>query len=277
VLDARRPTPSRARRGGAASTVPRDVARRGRDGAGGSPRSGSPSSPTAVGRGRLAPRVAGCSPTTGVADSARSPVTRAPRGHDAKPLMRSLLELGVDLRGLALDTMAIAAYLLDPAEARYELAELLARTPPRAPRATTRRPSGQLDLDGDVRPTPTPPRAAREALAVHHSSSPIARASTPRAAPTSTTRSRTRWCGCWPRWSTSASASTSTCCAPQRPLTAEAESLRGRASSEVAGRRVQRQLHQAAARGAVRRAGPHPRAEEDQDRLLHRRRRRSRS
>ena len=40
--------------------------------------------------------------------------------------MRSLLDVGVDVRCLALDT-AIAAYLLDPAESRYLLDELLRR------------------------------------------------------------------------------------------------------------------------------------------------------
>ena len=46
------------------------------------------------------------------------------RGHDVKPLMRSLLAHGVELRGLTLDT-AIAAYLIDPAEARYALPDLI--------------------------------------------------------------------------------------------------------------------------------------------------------
>lgn len=45
--------------------------------------------------------------------------------HDAKPLLRSLLGLEVEVSGLALDTK-LAAYLLDPADARYDLAELLA-------------------------------------------------------------------------------------------------------------------------------------------------------
>ena len=54
--------------------------------------------------------------------SARRPAWRT----TCKPLMRSLLELDVEVRGLTLDT-AIAAYLIDPAEARYAL-----RRPPRA-------------------------------------------------------------------------------------------------------------------------------------------------
>src|SRR5665213_2384810 len=46
--------------------------------------------------------------------------------HDAKELMRSLLPLGVDLRGLAIDT-AVAAYLLDPSDDRYRLSDLAPR------------------------------------------------------------------------------------------------------------------------------------------------------
>ncbi len=47
-------------------------------------------------------------------------------GHGFKATMRALLEAGIDVRSLALDTR-IAAYLLDPAEARYLLTELLDR------------------------------------------------------------------------------------------------------------------------------------------------------
>ena len=46
--------------------------------------------------------------------------------HDAKALMRSLLQTGTDVRSLHLDT-AIAAYLLDPSESDYRLGDLLAR------------------------------------------------------------------------------------------------------------------------------------------------------
>jgi DNA polymerase-1 len=48
------------------------------------------------------------------------------RVHQAKALMRSLYEIGLDLRSLELDT-SIAAYLLDPAESRYAISDLLAR------------------------------------------------------------------------------------------------------------------------------------------------------
>ena len=43
--------------------------------------------------------------------------------HDAKELMRSLLPVGVDVTGLAIDT-AVAAYLLDPSDDRYRLSDL---------------------------------------------------------------------------------------------------------------------------------------------------------
>ena len=46
------------------------------------------------------------------------------RGHNVKEMMRSLLQLDIEVRGLTLDT-AIAAYLIDPAEARYALPDLI--------------------------------------------------------------------------------------------------------------------------------------------------------
>jgi DNA polymerase-1 len=46
--------------------------------------------------------------------------------HRAKELMRALLPLGVGMEGLGVDT-ALAAYLVDPAEADYPLPELAAR------------------------------------------------------------------------------------------------------------------------------------------------------
>lgn len=91
------------------------------------------------------------------------------RGHRIKPLMRSLLGIGCALDGIALDT-AIAAYLIDPAEARYDLPDLLEKYTDWA-RPTDAAGSGQLDLDGtsltdaDV--------AGRDALAVHHLVEPI--------------------------------------------------------------------------------------------------------
>jgi len=48
------------------------------------------------------------------------------RTHDAKRLMRALLDLDVDVRSLDLDT-EVAGYLLDPAESSYLLQDLLLR------------------------------------------------------------------------------------------------------------------------------------------------------
>ncbi len=68
------------------------------------------------------------------------------RVHQAKALMRSLYEIGLDLTGLELDT-SIAAYLLDPAESRYAMADLLARYTGLALGAH-QSDELQLDLDG---------------------------------------------------------------------------------------------------------------------------------
>lgn len=92
------------------------------------------------------------------------------RGHNVKALMRSLLEADVDVRGLQLD-IAIAAYLIDPAEARYELADLLEKFTSFAPPSDDASASGQLDLDGAA--VSDAERAGRDALAVHHIAGPI--------------------------------------------------------------------------------------------------------
>jgi DNA polymerase-1 len=101
-----------------------------------------------------------------VADAIRELVAddgRPLAAHNAKALMRGLYEYGIDVRTLRLDTM-IAAYLVDPAESRYVLEELLDRY------AHARLPDGegvaegQLDFDDD-RTAPWQ-EAARRALAV---------------------------------------------------------------------------------------------------------------
>ncbi|MEI8022743.1 MAG: DNA polymerase I [Actinomycetota bacterium] len=48
------------------------------------------------------------------------------RGHNIKPFLRSLLQLDIDLKHMTLDT-AIAAYLLDPSESRYEISQVVER------------------------------------------------------------------------------------------------------------------------------------------------------
>jgi DNA polymerase I len=92
------------------------------------------------------------------------------RGHNVRPLMRSLLDADVDLRGLQLD-VAIAAYLIDPAEARYEIGDLLTKFTEFSPSSDDAASAGQLDLDGTAA-TPAE-HAGRDALAVHHIAVPI--------------------------------------------------------------------------------------------------------
>jgi DNA polymerase-1 len=92
------------------------------------------------------------------------------RGHNVKPLMRSLLDQGVELGGLILDT-AIAAYLIDPAEARYELPDLIEKYTKFARPSDDVAGSGQLDLDGSS--LGDADLAGRDALAVHMLAEPI--------------------------------------------------------------------------------------------------------
>ena len=94
---------------------------------------------------------------------------RGLRGHNAKALMRWLLGQGGDVPGLRLDT-AIAAYLIDPADTRYALRDLLARYTRFQLPDDGAASSGQLDFGGgpDERRV-----AAREALAVAHLSAAL--------------------------------------------------------------------------------------------------------
>ena len=66
--------------------------------------------------------------------------------HDAKPLMRSLLPHGIDLRGLVLDTQ-IAAYLVDPARGGFSLADVSRDHLGVVPEGSTES-SDQLDFGG---------------------------------------------------------------------------------------------------------------------------------
>ena len=124
--------------------------------------------------------------------------------------MRSLLEIGLDLRSLELDT-SIAAYLLDPAESRYAISDLLCGTQ-RSSSAPTSSDELQLDLDGSSvddsmvagASTRWPPRGracARERTRASGDADAVRR------------RSRTRSSGCSRAWSESAWASTSWSCA----------------------------------------------------------------
>ncbi|HEU0171416.1 MAG TPA: DNA polymerase I [Acidimicrobiales bacterium] len=93
--------------------------------------------------------------------------------HQAKAVMRSLLDAGVDVRALALDT-AIAAYLLDPAESRYLLDEVLRRYAKVELPSDGAAAEGQLDLDGSGISVAL--RTARHALAVERLIEPLTRA-----------------------------------------------------------------------------------------------------
>ena len=78
----------------------------------------------------------------------RSERSRPLAVHDGKALMRPLLDRGVEMRDPLIDTM-LAAYLLDPADARYDLSDVASRyadidPPAHAPA------EGRLDLDGDA-------------------------------------------------------------------------------------------------------------------------------
>lgn len=92
------------------------------------------------------------------------------RGHDVKPLMRSLLKQDVEVGGLQLDT-AIAAYLLKPAEARYDLGSVVEDYTDYAAPANDATAAGQLDLGGDQLGDEA--KAGREALAVGALAEPI--------------------------------------------------------------------------------------------------------
>ncbi|HUQ39275.1 MAG TPA: DNA polymerase I [Acidimicrobiales bacterium] len=70
--------------------------------------------------------------------------------HQAKELLRGLDGVGIDLSNLGLDT-ALAAYLLEPAEATYLLEDLALKYLGLEVRSPDAAPAGQLDLgDGDA-------------------------------------------------------------------------------------------------------------------------------
>lgn len=69
--------------------------------------------------------------------------------HRAKGFLRALDPVGLECEGLQVDT-AIAAYLIDPADGRYVLGDLLLRYCRTELPAGTSAPEGQLDLIGDA-------------------------------------------------------------------------------------------------------------------------------
>ncbi|HUS61563.1 MAG TPA: DNA polymerase, partial [Acidimicrobiales bacterium] len=70
-------------------------------------------------------------------------------GHDVKAVMRSLLARGIDVRTLEVDT-ALAAYLIEPADAQYLLDDLCRHHLSIEVRSPDAPPDGQLDLSGDL-------------------------------------------------------------------------------------------------------------------------------
>ena len=68
--------------------------------------------------------------------------------HGAKTAIRALLDRGVEMRDPSLDTM-LAAYLLDPADARYDLADVVRRYTDLEPPAAGA-PEGRLDFGDDA-------------------------------------------------------------------------------------------------------------------------------
>jgi DNA polymerase-1 len=106
-------------------------------------------------------------PRSGAASSDARPIA----AHQAKALVRWLLDRGIDVTSLGIDT-AIAAYLIDPAEARYLLDELVLRyAHAKLPEGGSAAASGQLDLEGDSIGPST--QAGREALAVDRLVGPL--------------------------------------------------------------------------------------------------------
>jgi len=93
--------------------------------------------------------------------------------HDIKPLLRRWLTEGRPLPRLAMDTK-IAAYLLDPADTRYGIAELVERYTDAELAQGDATPAGQLDFDAGSEPVGT--AAAREALATAFVATPITEA-----------------------------------------------------------------------------------------------------
>jgi DNA polymerase-1 len=91
--------------------------------------------------------------------------------HDAKPLLKALWGIGLDLGGLAVDT-TLASYLLDPAESSYRLADLLTRYARLELPDDGTVPEGQLDL-GAEEPVPLSLTTARSALATAELATPL--------------------------------------------------------------------------------------------------------
>jgi DNA polymerase-1 len=99
---------------------------------------------------------------------------RAIAAHNAKPIIAALMIEGIDLHRLVLDTQ-IASYLLDPADTRYALGEVLAKYAKcELPSADSAAASGQLSFGDDS--VDGAQIVGRHALAVDRLIEPVQRA-----------------------------------------------------------------------------------------------------
>ena len=90
---------------------------------------------------------------------------RAVVAHDAKPIMRSLLSLDVDVQGLVLDTQ-IASYLVDPSRSSYSLASVCLDFIGTEPSASVES-TGQFDFGGEEAAA-VPKSCGEDAVLVGH-------------------------------------------------------------------------------------------------------------
>jgi DNA polymerase-1 len=95
------------------------------------------------------------------------------RAHHAKPLMKWMMDHDVDLRSITLDT-AIAAYLLDPSDNKFDIQEVLGRYTNFTIQVGGAEESGQLDFGSTN--TDNSQRICDEALAVGLIAGPILKA-----------------------------------------------------------------------------------------------------
>ena len=95
------------------------------------------------------------------------------RAHHAKPLLKWLMDHDVDLRSITLDT-AIAAYLLDPSDNKFDIQEVLGRYTNFTIQVGGAEESGQLDFGSTN--TDNSQRICDEALAVGLIAGPILKA-----------------------------------------------------------------------------------------------------
>ena len=95
------------------------------------------------------------------------------RAHNAKPLLRWLMERGIDLRSITLDT-TIAAYLLDPSDNKFDIQQVLERYTNFTIQIGGAEESGQLDFGSSS--SDNAQRICDEALAVNLLADPILKA-----------------------------------------------------------------------------------------------------